>query len=213
MEVGVPEMVEVEAGVQVPVEDLDDPEGLVAGEVRKATATVVEVEAVPGDGVPEVADLEVGVPVEVGDLDGPEALVAGVAREVTEVAAGAGRPTETANPEAGDKEVLEDTVEEVEVSEGVVVLEGSPRTLQRDSLQEGNREDCPTEPGPGPAREALMAEARVALEEGPREAGVAVLVAVAVAVPGEVGEVVPELEALKVAGEEVVGKSPQLQVI
>lgn len=215
MEVGVPEAAEVEVGVPVPVGDLDDPEVLVAGEVREAMATVVGVEAVPEVGVPEVADLVVGVPVEVEDLDGPEALGAGVAKAVTEVAAGAGRPTgvvETANPEAGVKEVLEDTVEEVKVLEGVVVSEDSPLTLQRDSLLEGSREDCLTELEPGPAREAPMAEARVATEEVPREAGVAVLVAVAVVVPEEVGEVVLELETHKGAGEEEVGKFSRLQL-
>lgn len=205
-EVGVPEAAGEEVGVPVPVGDLDDPE--VAGTVREAMATVVEVEAVPEVGVLEVVDLVVGVPVEVGDLEGPEALVAGVAKVVTEVVVGAGRPTgvvETANLEAGVKEVLEDTVEEVKV------LEGSPRTLQLHSLLEGSREDFLTELEPGPAREAQMAVARVATEVGLREAGEAVLVAAVVAVPEEVGEAVLELEAHKEAGEEEVGKSPQLQ--
>lgn len=212
MEVGVPEAAGVEVGVPMPVGDLDDPE--VAGAVREATAAVVGVEAAPEVGVPEVVDLVVGVPVEVGDLEGPEALVAGVAKVVTEVVVGAGRPTgvvETANLEAGVKEVLEDTVEEVKVLEGMVVLEGSPRTLQRHSLLEGSREDFLTELEPGPAREAQTAVARVATEVGPREAGEAVLVAAAVAVPEEVGEAVLELQAHKEAGEEEVGKPPQLQ--
>lgn len=212
MEVGVPVAAGVEVGVPVPVGDLDDPE--VAGAVRVATAAVVEAEAVPEVGVPEVADLVVGVPVEVEDLEGPEALVAGVAKVVTEVVVGAGRPTgvvETANLEAGVKEVLEDTVEEVKVLEGMVVLEDSPRTLQRHSLLEGSREDFLTELEPGPAREAQMAVAKVASEVDPREAGEAVLVAAAVAVQEEVGEAVLELETHKEAGEEEVGKSSQLQ--
>lgn len=200
VKVGVPVAAGVEVGVPVPVGDLDDPG--VAGAVREATAVAVELEAVPEVGVPEVADLVVGVPVELEDLEGPEALVAGEAKVVTEVVVGAGRPTE---------EVLEDTAEEVKVLEGMVVLEGSPRTLQRHSLLEGSREDFLTELEPGPAREAQMVVARVATEVGPREAGEAVLVAVAVAVPEEVGEAVLELEAHKEAGEEEVGKSPQLQ--
>lgn len=97
-------------------------------------------------GVLEVAEPEVGVPVEVEDLDGLEAQVAGETREDTETEVGveavlvAGVPervVETASLEAGVKEALEDTVEEVKVQgAGVVDSEDSPLTLQRDSLPE-----------------------------------------------------------------------------